>query len=726
MIVAVTQLQLARPDDQRRRQPRLRRRQPGPDHPRHERDPGAQAERAVQARSPSSTGRRARSRRSPTRSRSAAIRTWSRSTSSRARRTTTPSPPTGRRSAPRGSSTSPTRRRRRSSPTSASRSTSRRTARRSPTTRARRASCRATRATTATSRAARTRGSSPARSSPRACACSTSATRATRARSPTSSRRTRPAGPRATRATTRCPARRSCPSAARSGTRTATPASTTSSSPAGRSRRPLGGAATGDCTGDAGFRSVSATPRGKRVRLSFTRRRAGAVKIEVFQVSQGRRVISERRVARFRGSATWNGRGPDGYYFARFTMAGQDVRRIVLRKRNGRFTRVARHYRRGDCELLRSFKLERPVFGGRQRTPLRVAFRLTRAAQVTIDDRARQARGRPLAGEPRRGPHVPARAPAVRARDLPRADHGRRRALDAHREAALTGARRPEVRPSRAQPATPPPRRDPPRRAGAGVRGARRALAAASVGARVRPQVWIPWGDGASHLAPRHGGRPDLEAARRRGHDAAGAARRRGRAAVAARRAHGRAARARRCVRARGAPGRAPRGRGGGAGDGAQPVVAAQHRARQLGGLLAASVLWAVVAHLAGAPRAVLALATPRGCCARRCGRSSASTWSGCAARRACSRRALATIGIGWLLPDALGQDGLFAASDIARKTASPGSAQLEAVPGLAVLWDAVEQFGVAALLAAVAALVPWRRAPRRCARWRWPASPTW
>ena len=73
------------------------------------------------------------------------------------------SPPTGRRSAPRGSSTSPTRRRRRWSPTSASRSTRRRTARRSPTTRARRASCRATRATTATSRAARTRRSSPAR-----------------------------------------------------------------------------------------------------------------------------------------------------------------------------------------------------------------------------------------------------------------------------------------------------------------------------------------------------------------------------------------------------------------------------------------------------------------------------------------------------------------------------------------------------------------------------------
>src|SRR5215207_8319286 len=145
-----------------------------------------------------------------------------------------------------------------------------------------------------------------------------------------------------------------------------------------------GGAAAGDCTGNAGFRSVSARPRGKRVRLSFARRRSGAVKIEVFQVSQGRRVIFERRVARFTKPATWSGRGPDGYYFVRFTMAGQDVRRLVLRKRDGRFARVARHYRRGDCELLRSFKLERPVFGGRQRTPLRIAYRLTRSARVTL------------------------------------------------------------------------------------------------------------------------------------------------------------------------------------------------------------------------------------------------------------------------------------------------------------------------------------------------------
>ena len=157
------ELQLARPDDLRRRQPRLRRRQPGPVHPRHERDPGAQAGRAVQgdlqarlARAHDPAGRAADHDRRP------ALPGRDRRVLERGERRQH-APPTGPRSAPRGSSTSPTSATRRSSPTSASRCTSARTARCSPTTPARRASCRATRATTATSRAAPTRRSSPAR-----------------------------------------------------------------------------------------------------------------------------------------------------------------------------------------------------------------------------------------------------------------------------------------------------------------------------------------------------------------------------------------------------------------------------------------------------------------------------------------------------------------------------------------------------------------------------------
>ena len=126
-------------------------------------------------------------------------------------------------------------------------------------------------------------------------------------------------------------------------------------------------------------------------------------------------------------------------------------------------------------------------------------------------------------------------------------------------------------------------------------------------------------------------------------------------------------------------------------------------------GLLAASILWAVLAHLAGRPRAALALAA----CA---GLLRPEVWPFVGLyvmwlRRPEGLLAIAAIGVGWLLPDALGQDGLFAASDVARRTASPGSAQLEPVPGLAVLEDAVGQFTVPALLLSALALVPWRRA---------------
>ena len=109
------------------------------------------------------------------------------------------------------------------------------------------------------------------------------------------------------------------------------------------------------------------------------------MKIEVFQVSQGRRIVDERRVARFTKPRTWRARVRDGYYFVRFTMGNRaDVRRIVLRRTNGKFKKVARHYRRGSCEVLRSYKLERPVFGGRANTPLRVAYRLTTPQRVTL------------------------------------------------------------------------------------------------------------------------------------------------------------------------------------------------------------------------------------------------------------------------------------------------------------------------------------------------------
>ncbi len=153
------------------------------------------------------------------------------------------------------------------------------------------------------------------------------------------------------------------------------------------------------CVGSPGFGSVATVPVGRGVRMRFTRRVDLPVRVDVFRVSRARRVLREHLVARFGGrtrSFTWNGvpnRGEDplgpGDYFVRFTMGRgggrYDVRRLVLRRgANGRFVRRPGHYRRATCSVLRKFKLERPVFGGRQRRPLRASYRLTSRARVTV------------------------------------------------------------------------------------------------------------------------------------------------------------------------------------------------------------------------------------------------------------------------------------------------------------------------------------------------------
>jgi hypothetical protein len=145
-----------------------------------------------------------------------------------------------------------------------------------------------------------------------------------------------------------------------------------------------------------GLRSVSAKPRGRGLRLGFRRFARRKVRIDVFQVSSGRRIVKERLVKRFRArskAARWNGKGAksDGLYFVRYRMKTRtgkrsETRRVVLARRNGRFHRRPDFYRRAACDLLPSYKLERAAFGGVQRTPMRIAFRVgTRArAQVTV------------------------------------------------------------------------------------------------------------------------------------------------------------------------------------------------------------------------------------------------------------------------------------------------------------------------------------------------------
>jgi hypothetical protein len=151
------------------------------------------------------------------------------------------------------------------------------------------------------------------------------------------------------------------------------------------------------------FRSVAVQPRrGRRaLRLAFRRRVAKPVRIDVFQVSAGRRVVRQNFVARFAGrrkAVRWSGRAQrgrprvrDGYLFARFRIRAEDgrrdTRRVTLQRRGGRFYVRKPFFRRASCGALTAFKLERPVFGGRRPKSLGVSFVLARAGRVKLEIR---------------------------------------------------------------------------------------------------------------------------------------------------------------------------------------------------------------------------------------------------------------------------------------------------------------------------------------------------
>jgi hypothetical protein len=151
------------------------------------------------------------------------------------------------------------------------------------------------------------------------------------------------------------------------------------------------------CASTAGFRSVAARPRRRGLRITMRRRVDSPVNVDVFQQSRGRRVIDNLLVARFTRrtrSFTWNGRArnakrlTDGRFFVRFLMpmgAGRrDVRRVTLARSGGRFRSRPPFYARSSCGLVTSYKLSSAVFGGRQGRRLGIAFRLSRAARVSV------------------------------------------------------------------------------------------------------------------------------------------------------------------------------------------------------------------------------------------------------------------------------------------------------------------------------------------------------
>jgi hypothetical protein len=147
------------------------------------------------------------------------------------------------------------------------------------------------------------------------------------------------------------------------------------------------------CASRAGFRSVRMRPRGGRLRVAFSRRVARPVTVEVFRNSRGRRVLGNRRVARFTGrtrSFTWRARGRrigDGVYTVRLRIrvgGRTDVRRHVVERRRGRFRARGGFERRRTCAALPFFRAPLPVFGGTNRRALSLSYRLNTARRVRV------------------------------------------------------------------------------------------------------------------------------------------------------------------------------------------------------------------------------------------------------------------------------------------------------------------------------------------------------
>jgi len=157
--------------------------------------------------------------------------------------------------------------------------------------------------------------------------------------------------------------------------------------------RVLGESAAGTrCVERRGFGATAVRGARGGLRFRLVRRRRLPVRVDIYRVSAGRRLLGERRVGGVRsarGSFTWRGRFGPGIYVARFRMYSRgrlyDIRRVVFeRARGDRVRPRPQHHRRATCRLLRQFKLERPAFGGRRDVPLRISYRVATPADVTV------------------------------------------------------------------------------------------------------------------------------------------------------------------------------------------------------------------------------------------------------------------------------------------------------------------------------------------------------
>ncbi len=145
------------------------------------------------------------------------------------------------------------------------------------------------------------------------------------------------------------------------------------------------------CRATTGFRSVAARRSGRGLRLSFERGSQRPVRVDIYRLTRGRRVVPNRLVVSFRRRSrpfVWSGRVRGrpvraGYYEARFR-SGREVRRVAVLRRGGRFVRLPAFQRGGNCDGLSAVRLGGPAFGGKARQPLGIVYRLAQPGRVSV------------------------------------------------------------------------------------------------------------------------------------------------------------------------------------------------------------------------------------------------------------------------------------------------------------------------------------------------------
>jgi hypothetical protein len=163
------------------------------------------------------------------------------------------------------------------------------------------------------------------------------------------------------------------------------------------------------CKASSGFAKATARPSRHAdhgrvengLRFNVSRRTKRPFEVDVVQQARGKKLTRNRSVARFTArttSFTWSGEGAtDGWYVVRFEMplpnGNIDVRRVAFRRSGGRFVKRPASYLTDPCGALKSFKLQRPVFGGKNDVGLKISYSLPRGVD-SVSVVASTAKGR--------------------------------------------------------------------------------------------------------------------------------------------------------------------------------------------------------------------------------------------------------------------------------------------------------------------------------------------